>query len=258
MYSALLFIACLLASHTSQGQGKELFQRDTFRHDTLSLPYRILYPEQYDPLLQYPLIVFLHGAGERGSDNESQLIHGAAFLLRNRASYPAIVIAPQCPLDGYWANVTIKQVKGKRTFVFGETDVPTPAMRLAMALVEQWVSSGEVDRQRVYVGGLSMGGMGTYEMLWRMPGVFAAAFPICGGGVPSKVGKDARHTAVWVFHGAKDKVVPVNCSRQMVAALRAAKAEVNYTEYPEANHNSWNSAFAEPQLMPWLFSHKRE
>lgn len=258
IFSGILSFVFVLVSTMGWAQDKSLFQKDVFTQGSLRLPYRILYPEQYDASKKYPLIVFLHGAGERGHDNEAQLTHGANFFLENRAKFPAIVIAPQCPEDGFWANVDVKTVNGKWIFAFGKTDVPTPAMQLAMGLVKEWLSSGKVDKQQVYIGGLSMGGMGTFEMLWRMPNVFAAAFPICGGGDVTKAKKYAKHTAVWVFHGAKDNVVPVKRSQEMVQALQAAKAVVLYTEYPEANHNSWDNAFREPELMPWLFLHKRQ
>jgi predicted peptidase len=127
-------------------------------------------------------------------------------------------------------------------------------MGLVMQLLDELDASGRVDTISIYFVGLSMGGMGTFELVWRKPGFFAAAFPICGAGDPSKVGLYARKFPIWVFHGGADPVVPVGNSHVMVAALKAAKAIVSYSEYPGVGHDSWKNAFAEPELLPWLFA----
>lgn len=237
--------------------GYAQFQKASFQINGVNLPYQVSFPDNYDETKKYPLLVFLHGAGERGNDNERQLTHGKDFLLQNtQKEYPAIVIAPQCPAETYWSNVKRHWIGSKTSFTYGESDTPTPAMEILVTLINEWLSSGKVDLSRVYVGGLSMGGMGTFELLWRMPNTFAAAFPICGGGDLSKVGLFAKNTAVWVFHGANDSVVPVSNSRNMHATLKDAGCDTKYTEYEGVDHNSWDNVFQEKGLFKWLFAHK--
>ncbi|MDR1896728.1 MAG: dienelactone hydrolase family protein [Prevotellaceae bacterium] len=246
----LLVLYLFLASNLLNAQVTNLFEKKVFVHKTTTLPYRILYPEDYNPDKKYPLLVFLHGAGERGDDNEAQLVHGAKFLARCRTEYPAIVIVPQCPKENWWSSLKLSDGK-----IIGTEKKPAAIMDALCALIKNALKSEQTDKRHVYVGGLSMGGMGTFEILHRMPKTFAAAFPICGGGDVSKVKKYAKHTALWIFHGAKDGVVPVSWSREMYEALKTAGAEVLYTEYPNDNHNSWDSAFKEEGLLKWLFSH---
>lgn len=250
-----IILFCLLFCTLS---GYAQFQKASFQIDGVSLPYQVSFPENYDESKKYPLLVFLHGAGEKGEDNEKQLVHGKDFLLQNTQSkYPAIVIVPQCPTNNFWANVQRHSIQGKITFTFGASDKPSVAMEILIALVSDWLSSGKVDLSRVYVGGLSMGGMGTLEILWRMPNTFAAAFPICGGGDLSKADSFAKNTSLWLFHGAEDSVVPVTHSREMYAALRAKGCETKYTEYEGVNHNCWDNVFQEKDLFAWLFDCKK-
>lgn len=247
IFSFLLCTVGLLAQFTPA----------SFQHIGHRLPYQVMYPENYDASKQYPLVVFLHGAGERGNDNEKQLVHGRQFLIDNFSSkYPAIVIAPQCPADDYWANVQRNQIGDKSSFVFGVSDKPTRSMETLTDLVNWWIFSGLVKRDQVYVGGLSMGGMGTFELLWRMPNTFAAAFPICGGTAMDKMGLYVNNTAVWIFHGEVDDVVSPNFSRDAYQRLKDLGCDVKYTEYEGVNHGSWNNVFAEKDLVPWLFSHQ--
>ena len=248
---AVIFVSTQLAAQTPD---TSLFRRETFTHNGFVLPYRIMYPENYNPAKRYPLIVFMHGAGERGSDNAAQLTHGAKmFVEKNRTLFPAIVIMPQCPKDMRWANFMWE----KDVYVYKSHENPTQPMAALCALVKHMLAQKYVDKNRVYAGGLSMGGMGTFDIIWRMPGTFVAAFPICGAGDASKITKYAKRTSLWIFHGAKDNVVSPECSRVMYKALQDARAKVKYTEYPEAEHNSWDSAFAEKELMPWLFGIKK-
>lgn len=234
------------------------FQPLRFQTNGVSLPCQVSFPENYDETKQYPLIIFLHGAGERGRDNEKQLTHGKDFLLQNtQKKYPAIVVAPQCPEYSYWSNVKINSLNKERPFFFDSSDKATPAMEALTVLINDWISSGKVDSKQVYVGGLSMGGMGTFELLWRMPNVFAAAFPICGGGSIEKVVSSTYNTSVWIFHGSADSVVPVANSQTIYNAMKAAGRNVKYTEYPGVNHNSWDNVFQEKDLFTWLFSHKK-
>ncbi len=236
------------------------FEAKRHIHQGDTLPYRILYPEGYDPEGSYPVLFFLHGAGERGNDNEKQLTHGGQLFLNEetRQGFPAIVIFPQCPSNSYWSNVDIlPQPNGSREFQFSTGGTPTVAMQLFLSLVDYIMKKEAVDQQRVYIGGLSMGGMGTYETLRRKPQLFAAAFAICGGDHTSNVAKYA-HMPLWIFHGEQDDVVPPTHSRVIVYELQRLGGTPKYTFYPEANHNSWDAAFAEPDLLPWLFGHVKK
>ena len=144
-----------------------------------------------------------------------------------------------------------------RVFEFPQAGDPTRPMAMLMKMLEQLKGDYKIDSRRMYVGGLSMGGMGTFDLVSRMPKTFAAAFPICGGDNPADA-PAMRKTAWWIFHGDADKSVPVSCSQVMADALKQQRrTEVKFTVYPGVGHNSWDNAFAEPELLPWLFSHKK-
>jgi len=254
--SALLFFYFVVSA-----QDLSLFEKKEYRNDSGNiLPYRVLYPENYDKTKKYPLVLFLHGAGERGNNNEAQLTHGAKLFLAdsNRKNFPCIVIFPQCPQDNYWSSVKIDRSTAPITLSFDYTSALTTwPLQSAIALVKKTAKEEKVDISRIYITGLSMGGMGTFEAVYRYPELFAAAMPICGGGDTVHYDKRVNKTPFWVFHGDADAVVNVNQSRSMADQLKKIKADVKYTEYPGVNHNSWDNAFAEPTFMSWMFSHKR-
>ena len=221
-----------------------------------SLPYRLLRPAQLDKGKKYPLILFLHGAGERGNDNEKQLTHGAQMFLNpvNREKYPAYILMPQCPLTGYWAY-------SERPSSFVPMEMPlnsaiTPLFQTVKELLDQYIDSPQVDRKRVYIVGLSMGGMGTYDLVVRFPEIFAAAIPICGTVNPNRL-QAAKKVPFRIFHGDADNVVPVEGSREAYKALKAAGAKVEYIEFPGCNHGSWGPAFNSPDFLEWLFKQKK-
>jgi predicted peptidase len=250
----LAFVVC--NSSLLFAQDLSLYSKENFIYNGDTLPYRMLLPLKYDAKKKYPLIIFLHGSGERGRDNEAQLGHGADLFLRDsiRRNYPAIVVFPQCPGESYFSNVDRREGKsGEERFIFQTGGKPTLAMDLLQRLLEQLIKNYPVHKKQLYVGGLSMGGMGTFEIVYRNPNLFAAAFPICGGADAESAGNFAK-TAWWIFHGAKDDVVLPQFSQRIATALKAIHADVKFTLYPEANHNSWDNAFAEPALMQWLFS----
>ena len=235
------------------------FKEELLVHQNDTLPYRILIPENYNSQSPFPLLLFLHGAGERGSDNKSQLVHGS-FLFKSedfRNNYPAIVVFPQCPEKSSWANVkrNYDMLNGKKFDFFKEIS-ENKQLIMVEKLLDFIQKKYSIDPTRRYVGGLSMGGMGTFELVARNPDYFAAAFPICGGGNPDWSDL-LKTTPFWIFHGEDDGVVSVDFSRKMYEALGKEKASVRLTIYPEVNHNSWDNAFAEPDLMHWLFSNKR-
>ncbi|MGB2398103.1 MAG: alpha/beta hydrolase-fold protein [Flavobacteriaceae bacterium] len=244
----LLFFSplCMAAQSSSFDYG--IFQEGDER-----LPYRILLPENYTPEKRYPLLVFLHGAGERGADNELQLFHGSTLFLDAsiRKNYPAVVVFPQCPQGKYWASV--KSRENPLSFEFFKRPKDNPVLGLVEALIEKIVSSYAINQDRLYVGGLSMGGMGTFEMVYRNPKKFAAAFAICGGANP-KIAKRIRRPVWRIDHGDADEVVPYALSERMAEALKKQGAEVLFYRHPKVNHNSWENVFADQSFLPWLFS----
>ena len=234
----------------------ETYQAATYLQKEESLPYRLLLPEDYDIKKKYPLLVFLHGAGERGDDNELQLTHGSDQFLTPafRKQYPAIIVFPQCPKDAYWATILSREVPLK--FSYSKRPKKNPTLDLVEGMLKEVLSNYAIDQSRIYVGGLSMGAMGTFELVYRNPKLFAAAFAICGGANP-KIARKIRRPMWRIDHGEADSVVPFTLSKQMVAALKKKKALVSFNRYPGVNHNSWDKVFADPSFLPWLFSQSK-
>jgi predicted peptidase len=258
-YFLILFFL-LISIPAIEAQELKEFEKEHFIQGNDTLNYRILYPLDFSEEKQYPVILVLHGAGERGSDNEAQLVHGADLFLKqeNRKEFPAIVIFPQAPKEDYWAKVEVNREVIPYDFNFRNEEEPTKALHLVMALLNSVTSKEYTDKNRIYVGGLSMGGMGTYEILSRMPETFAAAFAICGGADPAIVEKYPKGFNIWIFHGEQDNVVPPEFSKTMARVINSRGGNAKLSLYPEDNHNSWDSAFSEPYLLPWLFSHKKQ
>lgn len=257
----LLLTLPLIAGAQTQIRDLNLYERQLFIQGNDTLPCRILSPKNFSINTKYPLVVFLHGSGERGSDNDAQLTWGGNLFLdsANRENYPAIIVFPQCHNDSSWSAISRKQVADSLgNFSFPMDKPPTKPLQMVMDFIDTLVTSGRVDPKRIYIGGLSMGGFGTYEILWRRPKLFAAAIAICGGGNPESVKLYGKKFPIWVFHGTLDPSVPVGNSRLMVNALQAEGALVKYTEYPNVYHNSWANAFAEPDLLKWLFAQKKK
>ena len=215
--------------------------------DTLN--YRQLFPDA-DRLRKYPLVIFLHGSGERGNDNESQLKWGVMNFAsdRNMIKYPAIVIAPQCPEKMGWGNFSNK--KDNREMVLQPE--PTKPMELLIALIRQVIKNMPVDTNRIYITGLSMGGYGTYDAIERYPDLFAAAVPVCGAGDVT-LAPSIAHIPIWIFTGAEDPAVNPLYSLNMLGALTKAGAHPGFTQYPEVGHFSWLGAYSDPLMMEWLF-----
>lgn len=258
---AFLLTVFILPTLTLAAQSLTQYQkREYINKDGQVLPYRLLYPKDYDKSKKYPLILVLHGAGERGADNEKQLTHGATLFLKeeNRNKFPCFVVFPQCPLDGYWSSVQIDRSKSPLSLDFDYSKPATTPLQSSIELVKQLVKEERIDQSRLYITGLSMGGMGTFEAVFRYPKMVAAALPICGGGDKDRYDKRVKRTSFWVFHGADDAVVDVKLSREMVEKLKELKIPVKYSEYPGVNHNSWDHAFAEPDYLSWMFGHKRK
>jgi predicted peptidase len=219
--------------------------------DTLN--YRMLYPDA-DTLRKYPLVIFLHGSGERGNDNDAQLKWGVMNFATDQmmVMHPAIVIAPQCPEKVSWSNFS----RENNNTVMTLQPQPTKPMQLVIELIQQLIKKMPVDTNRIYITGLSMGGYGTYDAIERYPNLFAAAMPVCGGGDVSKASEIA-HIPIWIFHGSEDPAVnPVN-SLNMAEALTKAGAHPGLTMYPETGHFSWLAAYSDMHAMEWLFRQRK-
>lgn len=254
---SIIIALCLIVS-SAFAQDLNKYEKQSFVVGSDTLKYRILYPENFDANKKYPVVLFLHGRGESGNDNQKQLANGGKLFLSDnyRKNHPSIVIFPQCAEDSYWANVEIETVSNKRFFNFVKGGEATKSMNLVLKFTDQFFKKPFVEQSQIYVGGLSMGGMGTLEILRRKPKTFAAAFSICGGDNPANA-KKYKNVPLWIFHGALDDVVNPQLTYSVFRELRRLGNEPKYTIYPKANHNSWDSTFAEPELMPWLFSHKK-
>ncbi len=235
------------------GAGTEDFAADVYKSsDGLTLPYRLLKPKDYDPSKHYPLVAFFHGAGERGNDNQLQLKWGVGIFgdPANREKFPCFVVAPQCPAGKQWVNVPW----GDDSEV--QPAEPSESLRLAMELIDSIQKKYSIDDKRLYIIGMSMGGYATWDAITRWPEKFAAAVPICGGGDDKQAYKVAK-LPLWAFHGAVDPIVKTHRSREMIAAMKKAGGNPKYTEYPNIGHDSWVKAYADPELLPWLFAQSR-
>lgn len=206
---------------------------------TVRLDYLLWLPHDDDAAQPWPLILFLHGSGERGDNVRQVLNDRLPERLANGLALPAIVAAPQCPAASDW----------------------TLHDDALVALLDDLAAAYAIDQNRVYLTGLSMGARETWRLACANPQRFAAVVAICGRrpyGLRSE--EDAAlisHIPIWVFHGARDEVVPIEESNRMVAALRRYGADVRYTVYPDAGHDAWTQAYADAELYPWLFAQRR-
>jgi len=249
----VLFLATAVSSFARVQTG---FLDRTVKVASTEYRYQVYVPVEFASQKKWPIVLFLHGSGERGSDGLIQTDVGIGHALRlGRAKAPFVVVMPQCREGKIWGD---------------------PEMQAqALAALDASIKEFHGDRNRVYLTGLSMGGYGTWELAISHPGRFAALVPICGGLRPlndmpelhssltgdakvtdpyAETAKRVGNTPVWIFHGDADQSVPVEESRHMAEALKAAKGNVKYTEYPGVNHNSWDRAYAEPELVPWLLA----
>ena len=218
------------------GQHSRSFETEIRK--TVSVNYLLYLPENYvDSKGKWPLILFLHGAGGRGDDLEKVKTHGPPKLIaEEERQYPFVIVSPQCPEDDWWsAEAQIDRLN---------------------ALLDEIVSRYRIDKERIYVTGLSMGGFGTWRLAIEYPDRFASIAPICGGGNSDKAAR-ISHVPAWVFHGAKDSTVQLSKSEEMVDALKEAGGNVKFTVYPDANHDSWTETYNNPELYDWFLEHKR-
>ena len=209
---------------------------------------QLLPPPAVEPGRLHPLVLFLHGAGERGRDNEKQLKYLPSWMAEPslRERHPCFLLAPQCREDERWVDVSWVDKKSE------PQGPPTTDMLAAIAVLNDVMSREPVDPTRIYLTGLSMGGYGTWDLAARQPERFAAIMPICGGGDEATAPRLAK-LPVWCFHGDADKAVPVERSRSMIAALEAAGGNPKYSELQGVGHDSWTPAYRDPAVLDWLF-----
>jgi predicted peptidase len=195
--------------------------------------YLLFLPADYHPDRRWPLLLFLHGAGERGDDLDRVVIHGPPRIIRETtAALPFIVVSPQVPEDQIWS------------------------VQFLDALLEEVMETHAVDEDRIYLTGLSMGAYGAWHLAMEYPDRFAALVPISGGAT-STGACTLRHLPIWVFHGALDEVVPVSRSEELVTRLRTCDGHVRYTRYEDVGHDAWTPTYANPTLYEWLLTHRR-
>ncbi len=254
---------------------KRLYLSREYRSaDDGRLPYRFMLPQglaesdlgqgrgrdpsnvRSDDLTRYPLVVFFHGAGERGADNELQLVHGASEFakLHRRRDFPCFVLVPQCSQQSRWVESDWGLASGRGEFPSN----PSQPMKLTLDLVDELCHSMPIDSNRVFVAGLSMGAMGAWYAAATRPDRFAAMIEVCGGGDPLWAERYAG-VAIWAFHGQSDTVVPIARSREMITALsqNGHWPELRYVEYPKVGHNSWTQTFRRDDVFEWLFSQRK-
>jgi predicted peptidase len=216
-----------------EGQHDQTFEKEITK--TLSCKYLLFLPEGYGKeQKRWPLMLFLHGAGERGDDLNKVKVHGPPKIVETRKDFPFIVVSPQCPEDDWWTKKT----------------------EMLINLLDDIIARYDVDPERVYLTGLSMGGYGSWALASEYPDRFAAVVPICGGGnrIMSIFLKDMP---IWAFHGAKDSVVPVEESKELVEAINARGGNAKLTIYPDANHDSWTETYNNQEVYDWLLEHRR-
>ena len=204
---------------------------------TFQMEYLLFLPESYTQSTnqKFPLILFLHGAGERGSDLDSVKRHGIPKIVETNPDFPFIAVSPQCPEDSWW----------------------TSELHTINGLIEEIVEKYQVDTSRIYLTGLSMGGFGTWSLASMYPERFAAIAPVCGGGEVRQILRSLVEMPIWTFHGQKDDVIPFSRSEEIVTALKKHGSSIKFTIYPEAGHDSWTKTYDNPELYKWFLKHSR-
>ncbi len=233
----------------------EKFRREMYTaEDGFAMPYRLYIPDDYDCGKEYPLVLFLHGAGERGDDNEKQLAIGIRHMFwEGSPAYDSIIVAPQVANDRRWVDIDWEYG------VFNRKQVKeTRELRTVMTILGQVMELCNIDKDRVYVTGISMGGYGTFDAIARYGSAFAAAAPVCGGCDPETDAKSNMRIPLWMFHGSADTTVPPVGSRLMYAKIRSMGGDkVRYTEYSGMAHGIWDNAYSDREMVKWLFSQSR-
>ena len=258
MRKFLFLVLALTFAHLLQAQEQlsdtSLFEAHRHIEDNDTLPYRLYRSMAADTMTEaLPLVIFLHGAGERGNDNYMQLKHCIKYFLDDTitSQYPFLLMVPQCPNEKRWVNTDWSLPEHTMD------SLPTAELHSVMAVLDSLTACGAVDSTRVYICGISMGGFGTWDALQRWPEKFAAAIPICGGGDPAYADR-MKDIPIYIFHGLLDRVVMPSRSIQMYNALQeVGNEEAILVTYPELGHGCWDEAFLTPGLFRWLFGKKK-
>ncbi len=234
----IVYITCGIAMGAKTGkagkQSSQVFSKKITKK--VECNYLLYLPADYgkDAKKKWPMIMFLHGAGERGNNIKLVAKHGPPKLIVQGRNFDFIIVSPQCPDDIWWPEKN----------------------EVLINLLDEIEKKYRVDTDRVYLTGLSMGGFGTWSLSCRYPQRFAAIAPICGGGEWYAANR-LKKIPVWAFHGAKDNIVPLEKSKEMVAAVRKAGGEAKLTVYPDADHDSWTQTYNNPELYEWFLSHRK-
>ncbi|MFA5043316.1 MAG: dienelactone hydrolase family protein [Kiritimatiellia bacterium] len=219
-----------------------------------TMPYRLFIPRGYNPRNRYPLVLSLHGAGERGHDNLKQLVPWVAGWMTEevQSKHPCLILMPQCPADQQWVDTPW----AKGSYAYLKIPVSKP-MKLARMILDKVIQDKSVDRSRIYVMGASMGGYGAWDFVMRCPELVAAAVPVCGGGDPA-MAHVIREVPIWAFHGDKDTTVPTSGSQDMADAIKeAGGTRIKLTLYEGVGHGSYLKAWREKKLVEWIFNQAR-
>ena len=236
MKKAILILALVAPSLAAAPARENGFLDKTIEHEGATVKYVVFVPKGYNPEKPHPTILFLHGAGERGDDGQVQVKVGlGAAIKKAEEKWNYIVIFPQVP-------------KGKNF-----TDIE----KLVLAMIDKTKKEYKVDEKRLYITGLSMGGMGTWFFTCKYPDMFAAAAPVCGRGNPADAAK-IKDLPIWNFHGEKDNAVPIKGSQDMIDAIKAAGGNPKFTIYPGVGHNSWDNAYNNEKLEEWFIQHAKK
>lgn len=249
MKNLIIILVILMVKAYSQTSIFEKFEYIDDNNDTLR--YCLSKPDNIEKTKLYPLVIFLHGAGERGYDNQKQLTHIEKPVSDSsfRKLFPCFVLAPQCPPNKRWVEVDWSAPSHTMP------EQPSIHLKLLLELVSNLLRKEKIDETRIYVTGLSMGGYGTWDLISRYPDLFAAAAPICGGGDEKQASKLTK-IPIWNFHGTLDKAVSVERSRNMIKAIRNAGGNPIYTEYLQGTHNVWTITYNNQLFWDWLFNQK--
>ncbi len=239
--TSLTLVSSMKSTRAQEPQSPQSFSRTITR--SINANYLLFLPKGYQAngAKRWPLMLFLHGAGERGSNLWKVAVHGPPKRVKDQPDFPFILVSPQCPEGEHWSNEVLN------------------------GLLDDVIARHAVDTNRVYLTGLSMGGYGTWSLAAQYPGRFAAIAPICGGGERIRLllsggprAQALKTLGVWAFHGAKDPVVPLSESERMVEAFKNLGCkDVKLTVYPEAGHDSWTEAYNTPELYDWFLKHSR-
>jgi len=256
IYSLLLLLLSFGMTSPAFSQWQNLFKKEVFITKSDSLPYRILYPKNFDTTKEYPVVFFLHGSGQRGNDNEKQLVHFVNYFASDsiRSIFEFIAVLPQCATGDYWGTVNRREISGGLEFDFLPNEKQGKSGESFVKLVYELKKKSYISNDKLYLTGMSMGGIGTMDILYRNPDLFKAALVICGGGNPNYVQNFATKVPIWFFHGDKDNVVKTESAYQLVEAIRKAGGEPKMTIYEGIGHNVWDFVPKEKGILDWLLS----